>query len=237
MSLLNRQPAFRTSPRSSFLVSSLMLLSGFAAAQNPWPHQDPEDWLLAFVDVETTGLIPGYHEMIDIGIVMTDLSGNELGELFLRIQPQHPERTDAGARAVNAFDEERWRALGALTADAAISRIVDFHDGIAGDRNVLMVAFNSQFDAAFLDHLFRSRGRTRSELYHYFVLDVPSMAWALGIRSLTGSSIADNLEVEDEPHVAHLHTGITGARLNARIYRNLISEADTDTSPNDDSSD
>ena len=33
------------------------------------PSESPKRWLLAHVDVETTGLLPGYHEMIDIGIV------------------------------------------------------------------------------------------------------------------------------------------------------------------------
>ena len=237
MALLSRQRAVSINRLGSELLASLMLLPGIAAAQDPWPHEDSANWLLAFVDVETTGLVPGYHEMIDIGIVMTDLSGSELGELFLRIQPQHPERTDAGARAVNAFDEDRWRELGALPAADAISRIFDFHDGIADNRNVLMVAFNSQFDAAFLDHLLRAHGRERNDLYHYIVLDIPSMAWALGIRHLAGSLIAENLNVEDEPRVAHLHTGITGARLNARIYRKLVSGLEAEKSNADDSSD
>jgi len=187
-----------------------------------WPQEAPGDWLLAFIDVETTGLIPGYHEMIDIGVVMTDLDGNTLDELFVRIQPEHPERTDASARAVNAYDEQRWHELGALSPAAAIDRMVAFHRRVAGSRQVLMVAFNSHFDAAFLDHLFRSRDRGWRELYHYFILDLPSMAWSLGIRSLTGTSIASLLDIDDEPHVADLHTGITGARLNARIYRALL---------------
>ena len=88
------------------------------AQEHAWPDENPDAWLLAFIDVETTGLIPGHHEMIDIGIVMTDLDGSELGEIFVRIQPQHPERTDEGARAVNAFDEDRWRELQALAPDA-----------------------------------------------------------------------------------------------------------------------
>jgi len=192
------------------------------AQEFAWPHEAPEDWLLAFVDVETTGLIPGHHEMIDIGIVMTDLEGAELGALFLRIQPEHPERTSDGARAVNAFDEDRWRDMRALAPGDAIEQIVEFHEKTAGERKVLMVAFNSQFDTAFLDHLFRSRDRSWRELYHYFVLDLPSMAWSLGIHGLTGTHIAGVLDIEDEPHVAELHTGITGARLNARIYRGLL---------------
>jgi len=215
-----------TQPALLCLFGHLTSLS--MAQDSEWPHQDPDAWLLAFVDVETTGLIPGHHEMIDIGIVMTDLDGAELGELFVRIQPEHAERTSEGARAVNAFDEVRWRELGALPADAAIDRIVRFHSDIAGDHSVLMVAFNSHFDTSFLDHLFRSEDRSWRELYHYFVLDLPSMAWSLGIRNLTGSGISAALDVADEPHVAHLHTGITGARLNARIYRALMAYAATE---------
>ena len=44
------------------------------------PGHAPADWTLAHIDVETTGLVPGYHEMIDIGVVMTDLEGHELAE-------------------------------------------------------------------------------------------------------------------------------------------------------------
>jgi DNA polymerase III alpha subunit (gram-positive type) len=192
------------------------------AQEMRWPDEAPGDWLLAFIDVETTGLQPGYHEMIDIGVVMTDLDGTELDRLFIRIQPEHPERTEEGARAVNAFDADRWRELNALSPGDAVERIVGFHQGVAGDRNVLMVAFNSHFDASFLDHLFRSNDRSWRELYHYFVLDLPSMAWTLGIRGLTGTSVSAALGIEDEPHVAELHTGITGAALNARIYRGLL---------------
>ena len=202
-----------------------MLCSPVGAQEFKWPHEAPGDWLLAFVDVETTGLVPGYHEMIDIGIVITDLDGQELDELFIRIQPEHPERTSDGARAVNAFDPERWRELGAVSSDDAINRLVTFRNDTAGEHNVLMVAFNSPFDTAFLDHLFRGEDRSWRELFHYFVLDVPSMAWILGLRDLTGTSLAEVLEVEDEPHVAHLHTGITGAKLNARIYRALLAIA------------
>ncbi|SVC83346.1 uncharacterized protein METZ01_LOCUS336200, partial [marine metagenome] len=192
------------------MILIMSLTTAITPAQIPnWPDEEPSQWLLAFVDVETTGLIPGYHEMIDIGIIITDLDGVELGELFLRIQPEHPERTDEGAKAVNAFDEGRWEELGALKADEAISLIANFHEEIATEKNILMVAYNSHFDAAFLDHLFRKQGRNWRELYHYFILDLPSMAWSLGIRSLTGSAISGILGIDDEPHTPELHTGIT----------------------------
>ncbi|MGK2960517.1 MAG: hypothetical protein ACSLFK_00070, partial [Gemmatimonadaceae bacterium] len=71
------------------------------------------------------------------------------------------------------------------------------------------------------DHLFRARGSSWRQLYHYFVLDIPSMAWALGYRDLTNSALARRLGVPDEPRVADEHTGITGAMLNVRIYQAL----------------
>lgn len=197
------------------------------AADEPRPVEGspaalPDEWRLAFVDVETTGLVPGWHEMIDIGLVLTDLEGVPLDSLFVRIQPEHPERLSEGAREVNAFDADRWRELGALTPAQAADSIVRFRRRVAAGRDVLMVAFNSPFDTAFLDHLFRGSGRTWRELFHYFVLDVPSMAWALGRRELTGSALSAALGVVDEPHVAADHTGVTGASLNARLYRALL---------------
>jgi len=192
-----------------------------ARAQSGSPATAPDDWVLAFLDVETTGLVPGYHEMIDLGLVMTDLDGGVIDSLFIRIQPEHPERTSDGAREVNAFDVDRWRELGALTPAATIDSLRTFHRRVAGDRTVLLVAFNSWFDAAFMDHLFRSQESSWRTLYHYFVLDIPSMAWALGHRDLTGTELAHRLGVADEPHVAEQHTGITGAMLNVRLYQAL----------------
>jgi DNA polymerase III epsilon subunit-like protein len=185
------------------------------------PTTSPEQWMLAIVDVETTGLVPGWNEMIDLGLVMTNLDGRVVDSLFLRVMPTHPERVSEGARRVNGFDAERWRRMHALAPPAAVDSLVAFHRRVAGTRPVLLVAFNSQFDAAFLDHLFRARGSSWRTLYHYFVLDIPSMAWALGYRDLSNGALARRLGVADEPRVADEHTGITGAMLNVRIYQAL----------------
>ena len=186
------------------------------------PAGAPDDWLLAHIDVETTGLLPGYHEMIDIGLVMTDVEGNILDSLFLRIQPEYPERLSPGAYNANAFDAEKWKQLKAHSIPAAVDCILAFHRKTAGEKNVLMVAYNCQFDAAFLDHLFRRAGKTWREMYHYYILDIPSMAWGLGLRDLNSEMLMTMYEIPNEPHVAEFHTGITGAQVNVRIYRGLL---------------
>lgn len=185
------------------------------------PTTEPDQWLLAHLDVETTGLVPGYHEMIDAGFVITDLEGNVVDQLFVRIQPEHPERLSPGAAKVNGFDAAKWREQEALSTHDAVAAIFAFHQRVAAKKHVLLVTFNSQFDTAFLDALLRRENRTWREMYHYFVLDVPSMAWSLGLRDLTNGALAKRLGVADEPRVADEHTGITGAMLNVRIYQGL----------------
>lgn len=186
------------------------------------PASDPEDWLMAHVDTETTGLVPGYHEMIDVGIVMTDLQGKELDRLFLRIMPEHPDRAQPGAVAVNGFSVERWKKRGFITSKQAVSRIVDFHHRVASNKHVLFVGYNAWFDISFVDDLFRKQGKTWRSLYHYFVLDLPSMAWSLGIQDLSGQEIAAKLGIEPETTNPLEHTGITGADSNVSVYRALL---------------
>jgi DNA polymerase III epsilon subunit-like protein len=186
------------------------------------PSEKPDQWLLAHIDVETTGLLPGYHEMIDIGIVMTRLDGEVLDSLYIKIQPQYPERLSPKAFEVNAFNQDIWVKQGALKPADAVDSIISFHNTISGNKQVLMIAYNSHFDAAFLDHLFRSVNKTWRELYYYFIMDIPSMAWGLGFRDLTSVELMAYYNIPDEPHIAEQHTGITGAMLNVRIYKALL---------------
>lgn len=185
------------------------------------PTTEPDQWLMAHLDVETTGLVPGYHEMIDAGFVYTDLEGNVVDQLFVRIQPEFPERLSPGAQKVTGFDAAKWKERKALSTHDAIQRIFEFHNRVAAGKHVLLTTFNSQFDTAFLDALLRRENRTWREMYHYFVLDIPSMAWSLGYRDLTNGALAAKFGVADEPRVAEDHTGITGAMLNVRIYQAL----------------
>ena len=195
-----------------------------AALRNP--AQAPNEWILAHVDVETTGLVPGYHEMIDIGVVMTDPNGKELDRLFVRIMPNHPERLSPGAAAVNAFSVDLWNKQEAVDPKEAVERLVKFHRQVANRKNVLFVAFNAWFDISFVDHLFRSVDRSWRELYHYFVLDLPSMLWSLGFNDLSGSELNRKLGIEDETNDPLNHTGLTGALSNVEVYRAILKVRD-----------
>ncbi|MDZ7797344.1 MAG: hypothetical protein U5N56_10025 [Candidatus Marinimicrobia bacterium] len=100
--------------------------------------------------------------------------------------------------------------------------LIAFHQKACGNRQVLLIAFNSHFDAAFLDHLFRNTPHSWRDLYHYFVLDIPSMLWGMGYTEPAADRFMEYYDIKDEPHIAELHTGITGAMVNVRIYKVLM---------------
>ena len=210
--------------RPTLLILAALGLASAAAAQAPaaGPDVAPDRFILAHVDVETTGLDPAFHEMVSIGMIYTDLDGREIGRLDLRIMPPHPERIDAGARSVNGFDPALWRREGAIGEAEAVRRIRAFHEEMRAGRTVLFTAYNVWFDQAFVTALLCRHGEDWRDLYHYQVLDIPSMAWALGFRQLHGTDLAAALGVPDETRVPTEHTGITGAAFNVSIYRALF---------------
>ncbi|MGA0799766.1 MAG: hypothetical protein ACO3P5_04895, partial [Steroidobacteraceae bacterium] len=57
------------------------------------------------------------------------------------------------------------------------------------------------------------------------VLDLPSMAWAKGIRGLTGAEIARSLNIVEETRDPMQHTGASGAEFNLAVYRALAARA------------
>jgi len=196
---------------------------GLEAAESAPPARDT-DWVMLHIDTETTGLKAGYHELIDIGVIYTDIRGKELGRWYSLLMPQHPERLDPGAQKVNGFDAALWKQRGAAAPDKALADWIAYDENLCGKRPRLRVAYNCAFDKAFLDALYLSAGKEWNEAFTYFWFDIPSMAWALGYRQIRGPWVAEALGVKDEPHGGVQHTGITGAEVNARIYRALVAK-------------
>lgn len=216
-SLLTR--TLRECPGRLLAIALMVLSSATLRAEPPWPDEQPGDWGLAILDVETTGLDPDHHEMIDIGMIYTTLDGSELDRLFLRIHPCHPKRAGEIARSINGFSEARWASLGAVEPDEAVRTILAFHDRQARDRRFILTAYNAPFDQAFLDALLSGHGASVRDLYTYFVLDLPSVAFGMGATALTNDRVAARFGIEPETDDPLEHTGLSGAEWNLALYR------------------
>jgi len=62
----------------------------------------------------------------------------------------------------------------------------------------------------------KEAGKSWEEIFYYFVLDIPSMAWGLGV---TYNQIMDYYKIKGEPQI---HAGNTGALLNVRVYKGIL---------------
>ena len=94
---------------------------------------------LVFIDVETTGLISGYHEIIEIAII------GDGYEYHKKIKPRRLELADPRAIAINGYTSRDWRsAIEPRLAAIEISTIL---------KNATVVGHNPHFDMDFIESL------------------------------------------------------------------------------------
>lgn len=64
--------------------------------------------LLAFVDTETSGLVPGTHRVIEVATILTDLHGNEVARYDDRIEVPPDHEVSPEAARINGYDPAVW---------------------------------------------------------------------------------------------------------------------------------
>jgi hypothetical protein len=64
---------------------------------------------IAMTDLETSGDIPGVHEILEIGLVLFEQSsGNILDKWEIKIRPEHIENAVPAAIERNGYDPKKW---------------------------------------------------------------------------------------------------------------------------------
>ena len=102
-----------------------------------------------FVDTETTGLRPEYHEIIEIYIIKEDPKGKVIGEWHYRVMPEYLDRAEPKALEMNKFTVKKWKDARPFTSIA--EEVKDIVQGC------IWIGHNPQFDYDFLqDALFRA---------------------------------------------------------------------------------
>lgn len=98
---------------------------------------------LAFIDIETTGLTAGYHEIIEIAIIR-DIDG-KMQLYSTRIKPNDIKRADAKALEINGYNDVEW--IDAPYDYEVVDEIASWLDGCT------LVGHNVQFDHEFIEDL------------------------------------------------------------------------------------
>ncbi len=169
---------------------------------------------LSFIDVETTGLEPEKHEMIQIAVIKVDCVTLEvLDEIETKIQPRHLERADPVALRINGYCPERW--TNAITLWQALCQINPLIDG------TILAGHNVAFDRAFLQAAWRhcktEPANIDYHLFDTFVLASPLLFSGI-IERLSLDSICSYFGIErDNPHCA-----LSDAYCSLKIARRIL---------------
>lgn len=206
-------------------MKALLILFLFLHFSNGYSDEINETSLYAIVDVETTGLNPNYHEMIDIGMIIINQNMEIKGQYYSKVLPNFPDRVDSMAKHINGFDLKRWAQEEAISEEDLIKGMSIFLNNYAG--KPIFIAFNSWFDSSFVRNLLQEHGYKFNDWFDYRVLDIPSMALACGYFPKApdfNTNLATLLEVQPETNDPLNHTGESGVNFNYALLKSLMNQ-------------
>jgi len=171
---------------------------------------------LCFIDIETTGSVFGYHEILDIGVNRTSRGGGRvLREWGTRVRPLHPERITPYAAERNGYSAAEWSNAPLPSKDLWC----EFNEIVAA---CVPVCHNPSFDRAFISLSAVACGVSELAVdYHW--IGTESLAWPLytaGVLaefSLSGLCRSFGLPQEPRPH-----TALGGARACRSVYCSIL---------------
>lgn len=164
---------------------------------------------LLFVDTETTGLQPGYHEIIEIACILTDNTGKEIYEEWVeKIHPQYPERLDPAAQAVNGYNEKDWSDT--LPVNRVMSKVSVMAKGAR------LVGHNIAFDWEFIQATMSACGVPWLGDYHK--IDTVTIAHILAqcgcVSGIRLGTVVNDMGMTQE----NAHTALSDARDCRKVY-------------------
>ena len=168
---------------------------------------------LIIVDLETSGLIAGKHEILEIGAIRVNQQTLEdEGRLEHKISMQHPELAEPKALEVNGYRPEDWvSSIPLYTMMERFSRFAK--DGALFSQCIA-------FEASFLKAAGEQTGYPLDSFMDYHYLDLSSINWFLNPKreSLSLKNICIELGIDPEPSI---HRAINGAEKAVQILRKL----------------
>ena len=167
---------------------------------------------IVFLDIETTGLDPATHEILEVGMVRryySEIARENVDYEEHFSLPISEERADAKALEINKYAERR-QLLSLIEIDSA--KAAEGLREVLAD--ALVVGNNVQFDLRFIERLI---GGTP---WYYSPLDLK--AWAAGMCGMSKPASTKFIaELADVPLSTDAHTALVDARWNRDVYDKL----------------
>ncbi|HEX8115988.1 MAG TPA: 3'-5' exonuclease [Pyrinomonadaceae bacterium] len=184
---------------------------------------------LCFIDIETTGSVFGYHEIVEVAALRTTPDASLIrGAWHTRVRPRHPGRITPRAQELNGFNEEAWAS--ARASDQSLWR--EFSDFVAG---CVPVCHNPSFDRAFISLAAVAEGvEDLGVRFHW--IGTESLAWpfyqAGQFPVLSLAHLCDFFNIEREPMPHHALGGAHACRsVYVALMAHLLARAPSEGRP------
>ena len=143
--------------------------------------------VLTAIDIETTGRLPGWHEIIQIAVAPLDAEYEPIvGSLpfYIDIAPTYPERAERNAQTVHGLNLEKLREE-ALNQTSSADLFCQWFEGLnlPLNKRLIPLAHNFAFESPFLKHWLGMA--TNDEIFQGTARD--SMIYASGINDWYGT--------------------------------------------------
>lgn len=183
-------------------------------APNSNPKTDFRNRNLLFIDLETTGLDPTRHEIIEVGALL--VNGKTLKvkkEYQTKVMPEHPETADKKALKISGLSPTSWKRAKPLV------QVLRDLNKLAPE--AMLVGHNISFDWAFLEIAYRNFNIPWTFDYHR--LDLLSIAYIHAltdpkIKKLRLQALADYFNIKREKK----HRAMEDARTIYKLFRKLV---------------
>ena len=176
---------------------------------------------LAFIDVETTGLNPDKHEIIELAVVLCkqiERSGEGpnieiISEHEWKIKMERPDDAEEDALRINHYNETDW--LFAVDLKSAMAQFSKITEG------AIFVSHNLTFDYAFINKAFQ-RTEIDNKMY-YGKLDTISIAFArlYDVGQVNGFSLRALCELFKIEN-SKAHSALADTKALVAIYKKMF---------------
>lgn len=187
--------------------------------------------LLTVMDVETTGRVVGYHDIVQIALLPLEpisLEPNPRYRPFYQnIQPRHPDRIEPEAMAVNGLKVEELMLC--PTSEQVEDAFIDWFQSLelpVGKR-LIPLCQNSPFDVGFVSQwlgvdlyntFFSRRGRDTMYLANAINDRYSFHGWALPFHEVGLKPLCKKFGIDISNH----HDAMADCVATARLYRELL---------------
>lgn len=169
---------------------------------------------LIFVDLETTGLDPRKHEIIQIGALVVSQPDFEVVKKWeVKVKPEHLETASAEALKMVNHDPKKWKEA------VLIKQALEEFNQLAKDG--MLIGYNISFDWMFLETNF-VRHKIKPT-FDYHCLDIPSMIFLALYKDLPEKIRLGHITKHfGLSRKSETHDALEDAELTHQIFKRLM---------------